>query len=88
MKVFKYALAIDDEVAVRLPVGARILSVQMQHGVPMLWALVDDSAATEIRRFAWRGTGHDAAGLDADAFIATVQLQDGTLIFHLFELRP
>ena len=38
------------EYEIQMPRNADILSVQMQHGVPCIWAAVDDSARLELRR--------------------------------------
>lgn len=71
-----------------MPVGARILHVQMQMGVPVLWALVDPRAPREIRRFINEGTGQtfDGSGLD---YVGTWQEEnsDGAFVFHLFEVK-
>lgn len=69
---------------VRMPHNAQILTVQMQQGVPCLWALVDPDAPTAARRFVARGTGQDADGLDARAYCGTVQ--QGGFVWHLFEV--
>lgn len=79
--VYKYPLIIDDEQIVSLPVGAQILTVQMQ-GRPCLWALVDPDLPHEDRRILMRGTGHDAQGVGR--YIATFQMRGGALVFHVF----
>lgn len=68
--IWKFSLAFvtgDGEPTcdVQMPVGAQILRLGMQgpaHGqarlTPTLWALVDDEAAQEQRRFQVVGTGH------------------------------
>lgn len=89
LTVYKYPLILDDWQDIDLPVGARSLAVQMQHGVPQLWALVDPAAPLVPRRFRIAGTGHPI-NLGADGtrldYIGTFQLQAGALVFHLFEL--
>jgi len=85
-RVFKYAVPANDEFTLSMPTGARLLSVQSQLGEPFLWALVDDAAETATRKFALRGTGHDAEGLEGSVFVGTFQLANGRLIFHLFDL--
>lgn len=70
-----------------LPNGSKILSVAMQHGVPMLWALVnpEQDKQTEIHVFT-RATGQE---FDAEPdtainfhFIGTVL--DGPYVWHFF----
>lgn len=58
MKIFKYPLRVDDRQTVQLPKGAELLTVQVQHGSPCLWALVDEAAETESRVILMYGTGH------------------------------
>jgi hypothetical protein len=85
MKIYKFEVPIYDDAVIMMPKGARILSVQVQHGKPVLWALVDHNAPEVKRRFAVRGTGHDIDGLVGE-FVGTFQLRDGRLVFHLFDL--
>lgn len=82
-RVFKYPLPVQDAFTLSLPVGAQLLSVQVQRGEPMLWALVDDRAGLEARHFMIRGTGHDADAVGS--YVGTFQLADGAFIGHLFE---
>jgi hypothetical protein len=84
--IHKYEVRIDDEFAIDMPKGARLLSVQTQGGIPFLWALVDTDAKQTLRTFALRGTGHPAGGLDFEPFVGTFQLNNGALVFHLFDL--
>jgi hypothetical protein len=86
--IYKYPVEVDDEFTIGLPEGARVLSVDTQHGEPVMWALVDPTAPTTNRTFRVIGTGHpieDAAEL---AFVGTFQMRGGSLIFHLFEKSP
>jgi hypothetical protein len=82
--IHKYPLEMADEFTIDMPKDARILSVQMQRGVPMIWALVDTTEKEVSHRFALRGTGHDCSGLYY-AFVGTFQTGNG-LVFHLFDL--
>ena len=84
--IYKYPLRIDDKQAVSMPKGAQILSVQMQHGRPCLWALVNPVLAVEERTVLIRGTGHDAPGVGR--YISTFQMQGRALVFHAFEQEP
>ena len=82
LTVFKYPLALANEVNVEMPFGAEVLTVQMQAETPCLWARVDPEAPKETRRFSIRGTGH--AGADG-RYLATLQMGGGSLVFHVFE---
>jgi len=83
--IWKFTLPMRDEFTIEMPRGARLLCVQTQGNQPCVWALVNEEAEMETRRFAMRGTGHDASGLTAEAdYVGTFQLHGGTLVFHLF----
>lgn len=87
-RVYKYPLDIQDEVVVMMPKGARVLSVQVQSGRPCLWAAVDPSEITlEERWFRIAGTGHPIQDDVVDGFIGTIQMYDGRLVFHVFEME-
>lgn len=85
MEIWKFAAPITDELTILMPKGAKTLAVQIVDGnsEPQIWALVDPAQPKHARRFAWRGTGHDAGGLQPHMFVGTVQ--SGPLIFHLFD---
>jgi hypothetical protein len=83
--IWKFALPVEDEPLIRMPIGAKVLTVQSQGGYPCLWALVDPAAANEDRRFRVVGTGHPFAEADAHAYLGTFQMHSGSLVFHLFE---
>ena len=92
-RIFKYPIEVTDDQEVILPVGARVLNVQVQqagHGrnrAPqlVLYALVDDSALMHKRHVYILGTGHDATVLieRATQFVGTVNLME-LLWFHVF----
>jgi len=72
---------------ISLPRDARILCVQVQHGRPRVWALVNPHAEQEVRTFRVFGTGHPVPKPDKGElfYIGTFQIRDGALVFHLFE---
>lgn len=85
-RIWKFPVPMQDEFSLRMPVSARILCVQTQHGEPQLWAAVTKSGNMELRTFRLAGTGHEIpAGL---VYIGTFQLYEGTFIGHLFEIPP
>lgn len=68
-----------------MPVGAKILTVQVQNGIPCMWAMVDPDASTEEVTIRVHGTGHpicDSAKLE---YIGTFQIYGGGLVFHVFK---
>jgi len=89
LMVYKYAMPVTDDFALSLPTGAKILSVQEQHGSPQVWCLVDvgDGIVYETRYFRLAGTGHPI-NIPEDwlHYVATWQSLAGTLIWHLFEV--
>ena len=93
--VWKFNLTIEDAQTVKMPAGAKLLSIQSQGTDIQLWALVD----TEEKNVGHRlllciGTGQVAAevpnlqplferGVELDQFVATVQ--DGPFVWHFFD---
>lgn len=85
--IWKFPLFTDrfTVVDILMPVGAQIVRFDIEYrgpmddgprrGVPTVWAIVDDQAQTETRRFAIVGTGHELGeivgyigGFDAEPF--------------------
>jgi hypothetical protein len=67
-----------------MPEGARILCVQVQHGEPQLWALVDEAQSTVGRVVLTFGTGHELTAVPV-TFVGTYQLGGGELVYHVFD---
>ena len=83
--IYKYPFQIADEVNLGIHLDAELLTVQVQAGVgPCLWALVDTDKPIMSRRILIRGTGHDAENVGE--YIATFQMHNGGLVFHVFDL--
>lgn len=92
MKIYKYPLRIDGRQSISMPVGSKILCVQLQYGQPTLWVLVPDcDDAVEARQFAVYGTGEMIVGNSGD-YLGTVQIatpgSNGGYVFvwHVFEV--
>lgn len=87
MRIFKYTLQVTGRQTVNLPVGARILSVQFQHGYLTMWAAVNpDEKVTSARGIRIFGTGHEidiSEDRISTTYITTVQ--QGPLVWHIFE---
>jgi hypothetical protein len=66
-----------------MPIGARLLTVAVQHNEPQIWALVDPDGALVERRVLTAGTGHPIEG--RPPYVASYQLLDGALVFHVFD---
>lgn len=70
--------------SVSMPVGAKIVYLAKQNGLPQLWALVNpEEVDREERHFFIAGTGK--AMPHWMTYIDSWQMQDGQLIWHLFE---
>lgn len=85
--IYKYQIPIKDKFEIEMHRGAVILSVQVQRGIPCLWAMVDKEMSKGMRKFILLGTGHDS-GLDSSSrlnYTGTFQLHDETEVYHLFE---
>lgn len=78
---FPIDLSQGPRVAIDMPMDAKILTLQVQNGVPCLWALVDPSAPIETKPFVVVGTGHEKP-IHATAYVGT--WQDGPFVWHLF----
>lgn len=84
--IWKYTvIAIGQEFAFDMPVGAQLLSAQAQDGRIQLWAVVHKDQPLEKRWFIVLGTGWDIPFTGKTfTFISTTQIEG--LVWHLFEL--
>jgi hypothetical protein len=84
--IWKYTLETVDLQWIEMPAGARLLCVQMQHGKPQLWALVDPAGRLCRRLILTTGTGQLVRHLadSGGVYCGTYQLADGNLVFHVF----
>ena len=81
MKVYKYPLSWAYVQNFQAPI-VQCLSVQMQNGVPCLWALVDEEREARWVTLRMVGTGNGDVPPDC-TFISTVQ--SGGYVWHFFE---
>jgi len=82
-RIFKYSIPVQNDIEIMMPEECLVISCQMQHGEPWIWAVVDDESPLIPHHFNMVGTGHPADHLEG-AFIDTFQMQEGRLVFHLF----
>lgn len=83
--IWKYPFNIGDRFPLKMPLGAQILTVQVQKGSPCIWALVDvNEPDREVRWFQVYGTGHQHEEIGY-RYIGTFQMDGGSMVFHLFE---
>jgi len=82
-RIYKYPIEVNDYPVIKMPKESTILKVDVQKGVPCLWALVDDANAHDNRYFYLYPTG---AEIDfGKKYIGSFQMLGGDLVFHLFE---
>lgn len=84
MRIWKYTLAATDIQTVQMPVGVKMLDVQVQGEDVCLWVLVDQNNPLEERKIAIYGTGNPMPQ-EPGKYIATFQLYEGRLVFHAFD---
>ena len=81
--VWKFPLVMTDRQTVQMPMGAEILTVQMQGEQCCLWALCEPENVMRPREILIHGTGHPVG--DITRYIGSVQIYSGALVFHVFE---
>lgn len=79
--IYKYELDIADEQFVKMPLGARILTVQVQGDAICMWVEVHPDAPIGERIIACYGTGHSMASWSTH--IGTVQT--GAFVWHFYD---
>lgn len=85
MKIWKSELDMVDRQTLNVPSGARFLAAQMQHGLPYVWFLCEETAEPEERTIAVFGTGNPMPD-EPGKYIATFQTNGGDLVWHLFDM--
>lgn len=84
--IYKYPIEITDEQTFPMPVGAKILTVQVQNGNPFIWAMVNPESPTEQVSIRIYGTGHPISGRSNLEYVGTFQsMYGGHLVFHVFK---
>lgn len=82
--IWKFPAPLNGTVAISMPQGAEVLCVQVQNGLPCIWALVEPGNGDGRRWFEWRGTGQEFMGAPG-RYVGTIQLNGGAFVWHLFE---
>jgi hypothetical protein len=83
MRVYEYDLTVIGQQIIEMPVGANLLTVQLQHGNLKLWAAVDSNIMTK-RSIIIIGTGYEIS-YTPKKYIGTFQMMNGNLVFHVFD---
>lgn len=80
--IHKFPLQIVDEQTIDLPINYNALCVQVQNGIPCLWAEVNTNTITFPKTFKMVGTGHPIFFDESFSYLGTVQI-DG-LVWHIY----
>ncbi len=79
-----WKFTISPNCTLEMPVGAEILDIQVQHGEPQMWVLVDPFAPIVKRSFNVYRTGQQLDD-DVGLYIGTFLVFEGNLDCHVFE---
>ena len=85
MTIWKFQFEISGDLTISMPANARVLSIQIQNGVPCMWAIVNQSYPCEERNFKVFGTGHPMSAETALLAEHVGTFQDGQFVWHVFE---
>lgn len=85
--IWKFPLEIADMQLIKMPLGSKILTVQVQREKLCLWALVNPhpQLRKESRKILIYGTGYDIVKSKRIKYINTCQLHNGFFVGHVFE---
>lgn len=83
-KIFKYKLQETARQQVTMPVGYKILKVDVQFDEIVMWVLVDPEITMVKSYIRMVGTGHEIEKVESLNYIGSVQRQGGALILHVF----
>ena len=83
--IWKYVVPVGlgDNLEISIPKGYKVLTVQMQGGVPTIWVELDPLNPEVSAYFRWIGTGHNLPDYST-SYIGTVQID--WIVLHLFEI--
>ena len=83
--IWKFPLSVDDWQVI---VGqiTKILTVQLQDGVPMLWAIVDTKGNYKTIGIRTFGTGHEMDTNNKYKYIGTYLIRNDKFVGHVFEV--
>lgn len=87
-RIFKFELSTIDETVIEVRgYHFKPLSIQAQHGKPVLWAEVSVVGDRDTNFFVRpRVTGGEVPNNPDRRFLGTVQLNEGTLVLHYYQL--
>jgi len=82
-RILKYQLPIAGKHEIFIPSIHKILTIQLQNGIPTLWVMVKEISNPVWMNIKVFPTDYyfDCAGLE---YIGTVQLEDGRIVLHYY----
>lgn len=86
-RMYKYMLKISTATqVVKMPLTAKIMTLQLQEGNPCMWALVDPAEELVDRTFDTYGTGQQLPG-GYQEYVGTYVLDEMEYVGHVFERK-
>ena len=82
--IYKYALDLTNRQEIRIKNGANILDAQIQDNGLFIWAEVNSEHLDIVRHIRIFGTGHPIKDLESLIYIATFQIPNKKLVFHVY----
>jgi|GEM_PF-2859513 hypothetical protein len=86
MKVFKYIISDFGITSISMPIDSIILSCQRQNNNIVLWVLADEFKPHKKKLFEAVMTGRPVDPNNIIKHIATIQLDEGSFVTHIFEI--
>ncbi len=86
--IYKYRLPAEQAAEIEIPSGAHILSLQMQEGVPTIWARVNPNAAPVKRIIYVLPTGLPHDPFDDQYYLGTLQFTGGMVLHFFISAEP
>ena len=83
--IYKYPLSVGDEQTISMPIEGKVLTLQMQFGVPTLWVEIDPFYLNTKRDRSFRTFGTGQSFDKPGDYIGTYQLYDGGIVLHVYE---
>lgn len=84
-RIFKYELMVTDFQTVNSYNYFKPLSIIVQDGRPMLYAMIDDETGSRQWPIRTYGTGQNVDDNECDEqFVGTYTLMEGIVVYHVF----
>lgn len=83
MKIFERELKLADLQVLTVPWNSKMLTVQVQNGVPCIWYESDPNNSLTDIKIAIYATGQDMPDIK-QTYIATFQMEESKKIYHVY----